>query len=123
MGTSSYTILLLDYYGLSSHVDKIILESAGYTALLAHNVFNALEAVERHSQELSLIMTEFDMPDMNGYEFLLEVRKINPEIPLILSTTNYEISKKDVEKWGFQNFLIKPYNKKVLLDAVYRAGL
>lgn len=79
------------------------------------NAFEALKLLPR--QRFDLIITDINMPDINGLELINFIRS-NPaykEIPLIIVTT--EGSQKDREKGmalGANEYVVKPFNPKSL---------
>lgn len=81
--------------------------------------FEALKLLPHHS--FNLIVTDINMPDINGLELVSFVKK-NPEykhIPLIIITT--EGSERDKEKGlalGADEYLVKPFNPEELQTLV-----
>ena len=75
------------------------------------------------TQEISLVILDIDMPDMNGYDLAAAIRKI-PEytgVPIIFlsgnSTREHILKAKQV---GAVDFLIKPTNFEALLSSVIK---
>lgn len=83
--------------------------------------FEALKLLPHHS--FNLIITDINMPDINGLELVSFVKK-NPgykHIPLIIITT--EGSERDREKGlslGANEYLVKPFNPEELQKLVRR---
>lgn len=83
--------------------------------------FEALKLLPRH--RFDLIITDINMPDINGLE-LVHFVKSNPDyrrIPLIIITT--EGSSRDQErglKLGADAYLVKPFRPETLQEAVTR---
>ena len=83
--------------------------------------FEALKLLPRH--RFDLIITDINMPDINGLE-LVHFVKSNPEyraIPLIIITT--EGSSRDQErglKLGADAYLVKPFRPEALQQTVTR---
>jgi len=82
----------------------------GYTVIEATNGFDALRLLPR--EQIDLIITDINMPDINGLELISYVRK-NPNyhsIPLFIIST--ESSEKDRERGmalGADEYLVKPF--------------
>lgn len=75
------------------------------------NVRNALKALEEKIILPDLIFTDINMPLMDGYEFLKEIKKCNDlnHIPVIIYTTSSEVEHKQQSiKLGASSFLTKP---------------
>lgn len=81
---------------------------------------NGQEGVERFKKgEIDLIISDIDMPVMNGIEFLKSVREVNKTIPFILSTglKNLDILIEAIAQ-GITSFLPKPLQKQDLIAKV-----
>ena len=99
---------------------RVSLEEAGdFFAVEAGNGFEALKALP--SRPFDLIITDINMPDINGLE-LLSFVKSNPaykEIPLIIvSTEKSEEDKKRGLALGASSYIIKPFSKEELIATV-----
>jgi len=87
----------------------------------AANGFEALRILPR--EQIDLILTDINMPDINGLELLSFVRK-NPlyrELPVIIIST--EGSRTDIERGlslGANEYLVKPFIPQTLLELVQR---
>ena len=66
---------------------------------------------------INLILTDINMPNMNGMELLIAIRKLNKDIPIVMITT--EGGKVDVIKAlkaGCNSYIIKPFTPDVLKE-------
>lgn len=64
---------------------------------------------------IALIISDINMPAMNGIDFLKEIRKESTEVPVLMLTTEGDrdsIIKAAQEKAN--NYLVKPWNRQVL---------
>jgi len=118
----SFTILVVDDSAAMRSLLVSTLESLGpVTILQAPNGFEALRILPR--QEINLLLTDINMPDINGLELLNFVRS-NPlykELPVVIIST--EGSRKDVDKGlslGASEYLVKPFLPEQLLEIVRR---
>ena len=59
-----------------------------------------------------IIITDYNMPVMNGIEMINEIKKINNKIPVILLTGNRKISIKNIKT------IYKPFNIKMIQDII-----
>ncbi|MCI4412205.1 MAG: response regulator [Thiotrichales bacterium] len=96
-----------------------ILRQAGYEVVEAFNGVEALEKVL--ASPVDLMLVDINMPLMDGYSFLREVRMHNDtmHIPAIMISTESEQS--DREKAylnGANDYMIKPVRPDVLLEKV-----
>lgn len=117
-----FTILVVDDSTAMRSLLVSTLESLGPVTLLqAPNGFEALRILPR--QEINLLLTDINMPDINGLELLSFVRT-NPmykELPVVIIST--EGSSKDIEKGmslGATEYLVKPFQPDQLLEIVRR---
>src|SRR3989338_11203745 len=89
--------------------------AGGLEIFESKNGFEALKLLPHHS--FDLIITDINMPDINGLELVSFVKKNQnyKHIPLIIITT--EGSKRDKEKGlslGADEYLVKPFNPEEL---------
>jgi two-component system chemotaxis response regulator CheY len=100
---------------------RVSLEEAGFFVTEAGNGFEALRALP--TRRFDLIVTDINMPDINGLELISFVRS-NPAyntIPLIIvSTEKSDEDKKRGLALGASHYVIKPFTKEDLLAAVRR---
>ena len=77
---------------------------------------NGKEGLEKyHSDKFDLILTDWNMPEMNGLDFVKRIRRKDGETQIIMITT--EGSKREVItalKAGVNNYIVKPFTPQVL---------
>jgi len=102
-------VLIVDDATTIRRYHRMIVEEAGFSA---EEAFNGVEALEKASKEtFCLYLVDVNMPEMNGYEFLSELRRL-PEhhnSPVIMISTEAEAL--DAEKAmvrGANFYLVKP---------------
>jgi len=73
---------------------------------------------EAHAPEIDVIITDVDMPVMNGLEFVRHVRGLNTTIPIIVSTGLQDRSRIDCfrDDFGVEHFLDKPFTVELLCE-------
>jgi len=97
-----------------------ILEREGYTVLVANHGQEAL-ALLRESQ-VSLIVTDIRMPQMDGLELIKAAAWVAPQTPFIVMTAFGSVDQAVwAMKFGAVDFLSKPFKKSALIEAVERA--
>ena len=93
------------------------LKDQGFEVIAAAGVGVALKKLQ--SAAVDLVISDIQMPDMDGFEMLAHVRK-NMEIPVILASGFYPSLSDDVAKSLFQAdyFIEKPYQIESLLMVI-----
>jgi CheY-like chemotaxis protein len=77
-----YRILIVDDEQALRDMGKLLLEAQGYEVLSAEDGFEGLAALKQSLPDL--IISDLQMPNMNGFEFLSVVRRRFPTIPVIV---------------------------------------
>jgi CheY-like chemotaxis protein len=78
------------------------------------------------SKNIDLILTDFNMPRLNGFELMLEVEQINPNIPIVMVSANghdNEFSTEATAK-GAVYILCKPFSLNdfnIMLNSLTKA--
>jgi hypothetical protein len=62
--------------------EKAFLETFGYTVLTAPSGRKGLELASVHS--VDVVIVDYVMPEMNGQEFAIEMRRLKPQAPIIM---------------------------------------
>ena len=76
-------ILLIDDEKDIIDMVKVRLEVGG--AYEATTVYSGKEGVKRaNSESFDLVITDFNMPDINGDQVLTEIKKKNPQLPVFI---------------------------------------
>ena len=91
-----------------------------YHAVVSPNGAKALDELQQ--QSFDLILTDYDMPDMDGLELAKKVRQILPDARIVLMSCNdFRQFCDDVEKMKIDGYLKKPFNVTQLLKSVEHA--
>jgi two-component system chemotaxis response regulator CheY len=110
-------ILVVDDSSTMRRIISNILKSNGYD-----NIVEAGDGVEGLSQlkanpDVKMILTDWNMPNMNGLDFLMKIRETAPiaELPVVMVTT--EAEKANVVaaiKAGANNYIVKPFTPEIV---------
>ena len=79
---------------------------------------NGVEAVDlfRNNQDVDLILMDYHMPKMNGYEAANQIRAISSKVIIIVETAdNYSELIEHSPREGINDYFFKPYNKDFLI--------
>lgn len=115
-------ILVVDDEDSILTLSRRILERAGYEVLVASNGHEALNVFMRQRNEISLVITDLAMPEMNGFTLVWALRRSKPDLRVMVATGHgTEASLRELELMGVREVLMKPFTSRQLLDAVVRA--
>ena len=119
------TILLVDDEEMIRDAATAALESLGLTVLTAENGLEAVAAVQQPGVTIDLILMDLTMPQMDGREAFQAIRRIHPNMPVILSSGyNEQESIQAFMGRGLAAFLQKPYTlralERTILDVLAR---
>ena len=81
---------------------------------------NGVEALERYKEsEPDIIITDIEMPKMNGLEFCKQIREENSSTPIIITTAHINVEYLlEAVSLNLIKYLGKPLQKEELLDAL-----
>lgn len=95
---------------------KIALSAAGYKVIEAGDGREGLSQAK--GNPVSLIVTDLNMPNMNGLELIRELRKLPPYrgIPIVFLTTESDDGlKQQAKAAGATGWITKPFKQEQLL--------
>ena len=102
------------------------LSEAGYEVCQAANGKQALATLESNQSDVSLVLVDWNMPEMNGLEFVRCVRA-KPrfsQVVLMMVTTETEVDQiaKALEE-GANEYVMKPFTSEIIFDKLRLMGL
>ncbi len=75
------------------------------------------------NNHIDLIITDINMPNLNGIEMISKIREIDADIPILIISANDESYYfMDSIKLGVDGYLLKPINSKQFLSLIYKIG-
>jgi len=95
------------------------LENAGYSVIKGVDGQDGLEKLKEGKFEM--IITDLNMPIMDGIQFVKEVRSLDEYkyLPIILLTTESQASKKqEAKEAGASGWIVKPFVEQKLLNVI-----
>jgi CheY-like chemotaxis protein len=113
------TVLVVDDEEIVRELAKTTLEWYGYQVLLAESGPAAIDICKRAPEEISLIVLDLSMPGMGGEEALPEVRKLRPNVKIVVSSGYSEAE--TLRLFAGQrvsSFIQKPYKSIWLAEKV-----
>ncbi len=114
-------ILIVDDEPAWVKVLSVLLRKQGYKVLEATNAREALNTLTGSKPDL--ILSDVRMPDMNGFDFLDQVRRStkNAKTPVVfLSAVDDYDARKVARDLGAADYLVKPFDEKDVLTVLSR---
>jgi CheY-like chemotaxis protein len=108
------TILCIDDNPDVLECEKAFLESFGYIVLIAPSGGEGLELASMHS--VDLVIVDYFMPEMNGHEVAIEMRRLRPHAPIIMLSGAVDVPDQAL-KW-VNAFIAKDRLATQLLPAI-----
>ncbi len=115
----SETILLVDDEERIRNLGVALLSQCGYKVLTATNGIEALAVYQAEGKKIDLVILDLVMPEMDGHKCMQKLKRINPQINVILSS-GYSVtgSSRDLESDGAKAFIDKPYEFQEMLETI-----
>ena len=95
-----------------------LFETRGHKIFLAEDGAEAWRICQEPNSNLSLLLTDIDMPRMNGIELIERVKKDYSNLPIVAYTGTHGYEARDA---GADYVLQKPCSNKVLVEKVEEA--
>ena len=121
----SKTILTVDDSRTMRDMLAMALNDAGFNVVQAVDGEDGLAVLDAHSADVDLIITDINMPKLDGFGFIEGVRKDarHRATPILVLTTESDSSKKDrARQAGATGWIVKPFNPVKLIDAIRRVA-
>lgn len=123
---SSYSgkdrILVVDDEVAVASMIKMMLERIGYRVTALTEGSEALQLFCKNSDGFDLLITDQVMRDMTGCALAKEVLAVRKDMPVILCTGySGTLSPDKAKEAGIREFVMKPFTKKEMAEAIHRA--
>jgi DNA-binding NtrC family response regulator len=116
----SHSILVVEDDRSACEYLRLLLEEQGHTVRATGNGIEALVALE--AGEYDLVISDINMPQMDGLELLTHLRQRWPELPAVMLTANDDVSDVvEAVSRGAVNYLVKPAAASSVAAAVEKA--
>lgn len=111
-------ILLVDDSSCTLKALLRIFKPEGYNIFTAESAQDAMKIIAK--EDIDLIITDQNMPEVSGNELLITIRKLYPDIIRIMLTglTDIEVAKKAINTGEIYRFFNKPWDDFELLVSV-----
>lgn len=105
------SVLLVDDEQRILNVGRTICKALGYTVFTADSGEAALKVYAKKKNDINIVVLDMIMPGMDGLEVFMALKKLNPDIKVLIST-GYAIDEnvQEMLRQGCQGYLLKPYS-------------
>jgi two-component system chemotaxis response regulator CheY len=111
-------ILVIDDASTMRKIQKNILNQLGYDDVVeAENGEDAIHQMKAHDFAFDLILCDWNMPKMNGIEFVRKIKSVEnlKKIPIVMVTTEAEREKViEAVQAGAKGYVVKPFTPDTL---------
>jgi two-component system, chemotaxis family, chemotaxis protein CheY len=117
------TVLVVDDSASLREFISFVLTDAGYSVVAAENGKEALNKLNGHNKKIDIVVTDLNMPLMNGIELAKQLHKtpVYRALPVLLVTTELHGSKKqEAQQAGVSEWINKPFSAKQIRDAIQK---
>jgi two-component system, cell cycle sensor histidine kinase and response regulator CckA len=117
------TVLVVDDEEMIRKMAQMMLESAGYTVLVAENGQEAVSIFRKAADQISAVLLDMTMPVMSGEETLKQLRDIKPDVPVLMSSGFSEVEVLErFQGKAIEGFVQKPYTATHLVNRINRVA-
>ena len=108
-------ILVVDDESAVLRLITVLLKTSGYKTLGATNGREAFALFKEHENEVSLLITDIIMPEMDGVELAIQIRRLRPNLPVIFVSGFCEKIPDSFQEW---EGLDKPFRPSEMLKKI-----
>jgi CheY-like chemotaxis protein len=117
-GNREYLLLIEDEPDVAEIAAEMLAEE-GYKVIIAHDGFEALKIYQSAVNRIGLVILDFFLPVIDGDAVFDELRAVNPNVSVVLSSGFAEQTKiRALLARGLRGFIPKPYTRERLLEQV-----
>jgi len=103
---------------------KVLIENLFDNVLVGSDGVEGLEIFKNNKETIDIVLTDIKMPHMNGIEMSKEIRKISPNIHIVVLTAFNDVEYfSEAIAIGVDGFIIKPILVQQLLSALYKSAV
>ena len=106
--------------------DRVLRQALGDTLEIGGFAFDAVGSAEEALQAVageaySLVVSDVNMPGMDGHQLLAQLRRHHPQLPVLLMTAHAAVERAvEAMRQGAADYLVKPFEPNALLSLVER---
>jgi DNA-binding response OmpR family regulator len=117
MSERKLRVLVVDDHPLSGQIVARLLVRRGFHVALAVDGVDALNWLAE--EPFDAVVSDVEMPVMDGFELLQQIHLRHPTVPVILMTAFFDDEKQETARaWGAAGILKKPFGSEELVVAI-----
>lgn len=118
----SNTVLVVDDSMIIRNMAQRTLQGAGFKVITANDGQQGLLVWEQNKAQIDLVITDVNMPIMDGFALVDKLRKVDQKTPIVFLTTESAQERKDKAKdMGAQGWMVKPFAPERLVEVTKKA--
>jgi CheY-like chemotaxis protein len=111
----TYSFLIVEDDIFYFEIMKHLLSDTKVNLYYAETGRRAIDIIDKH--HIDLVFLDLHLPDMNGFETIIHIRRSNRELPIIAQTAfAFQKDKEMVYTAGFNDLVIKPFSRDHLMN-------
>lgn len=112
-------IMIVDDEQVVLETQSLLLNELGFRVTPFSDSSRAVHYYQQHHSDIDLVILDLNMPNLNGKQCFKELRKVDPEVRVIISTgCNVENEAEELFKTGVAGLIQKPFPIKKLRQAI-----
>jgi len=114
-------VLIVDDSPSVRHLTSNIIKNAGFQAIVAKDGLEALEILQSSNDLPDIILTDVEMPRMDGYDLLSSLKRsaVLQSIPVVMITSRTsEKHRRKAFDLGVSEYLTKPFDDLILIEII-----
>ncbi len=118
----SGTVLVVDDEEIVLSIACRMIERYGFSVLTASHGREALEIYKQHKNDIACVLLDLTMPQMDGEETFMELRRLSPDVRVIMSSgyNEQEVTQRFTGQ-GLAGFIQKPYQLHEMAEVLRKA--
>lgn len=120
------SVMIVDDSPSVRRIMSNLISSTGWQSIVAKDGLEALDLIQGLAELPDVILTDVEMPRMDGYEFLASLNRQENlrKIPVVMITSRAgDKHRQKAYELGVSEYLTKPYEDSILTDIIHRLAL
>ncbi len=110
-------ILVIEDSRVCMALIKAFFRNTGTLLLMAESGKEGWSILMDH--KVDLVITDLRLPDMDGIDLVRRIKKLDPDIPVLVQTGSIiDVTENDCREAGCNGYILKPYSRTSFLDTV-----